>query len=178
MRRAERFYLLQTIDTRWREHLDNMDYLRDGIHLRGLAQKDPVVEYRTEGHQMFGEMMTEVQQEVVAGLFQFVIEVDGPDGRAVIDPFTLEEDLDSLIAQHEDVRAFDGGEAPPQSVPDALAPPREDSAWSRSTEWGGTPTSTPLPPVEENRSSSTMRGQAPGAAGRQKKKPTKKRRRG
>jgi hypothetical protein len=123
-------------------------------------------------------MMTEVQQEVIAGLFQFVIEVDGPDGRAVIDPFTLEEDLDSLIAQHEDVRAFDGGEAPPQSVPDALAPPREDSAWSRSTEWGGTPTSTPLPPVEENRSSSTMRGQAPGAAGRQKKKPTKKRRRG
>ncbi len=179
MRRAERFYLLQTIDTRWREHLDNMDYLRDGIHLRGLAQKDPVVEYRTEGHQMFGEMMHEVQQEVVAGLFQFVIEVDGPDGRVVVDPFLIEEDLDSLVAQHEDVRAFDGVEAPPQSVPDGLAQqPREDSAWSRSTEWGGTPTSTPLPPVEENRSSNTMRGQAPGAAGRQKKKPAKKKRRG
>ena len=180
MRRAERFYLLQTIDTRWREHLDNMDYLRDGIHLRGLAQKDPVVEYRTEGHQMFNEMMHEVQEEVVAGLFQFVIEVDGPDGRAVIDPFMLEEDLDTLIAQHEDVRAFDGIEASPQTVPDGLAPqqPREDSAWSRSTDWGGTPTSTPLPPVEEDRSSNTMRGQAPGAAGRQKKKPAKKKRRG
>jgi preprotein translocase subunit SecA len=179
MRRAERFYLLQTIDTRWREHLDNMDYLRDGIHLRGLAQKDPVVEYRTEGHQMFNEMMAEVQQEVVAGLFQFVIEVDGPDGRAVIDPFLIEEDLDSLVAQHEDVRAFDGVAAPPQSVPEGLAQqPREDSAWSRSTEWGGTPTSTPLPPVAEDRSSNTMRGQAPGAAGRQKKKPAKKKRRG
>ena len=179
MRRAERFYLLQTIDTRWREHLDNMDYLRDGIHLRGLAQKDPVVEYRTEGHQMFNEMMAEVQQEVVAGLFQFVIEVDGPDGRAVIDPFLIEEDLDSLVAQHEDVRAFDGVAAPPQSVPEGLAQqPREDSAWSRSTECGGTPTSTPLPPVAEDRSSNTMRGQAPGAAGRQKKKPAKKKRRG
>ena len=180
MRRAERFYLLQTIDTRWREHLDNMDYLRDGIHLRGLAQKDPVVEYRTEGHQMFNEMMHEVQQEVVAGLFQFVIEVDGPDGRAVIDPFMLEEDLDTLVAQHEDVRAFDGLEAPPQTVPDGLAPqqPQEQSAWSRSTDWGGTPTSTPLPPVEDDRSSNTMRGQAPGAAGRQKKKPAKKKRRG
>ncbi len=179
MRRAERFYLLQTIDTRWREHLDNMDYLRDGIHLRGLAQKDPVVEYRTEGHQMFNEMMHEVQQEVVAGLFQFVIEVDGPEGRVVVDPFLIEEDLDSLIAQHEDVRAFDAGEAPPQSVPEGLAQqPREDSAWSRSGEWGGTSTSTALPPVEEDRSSSTMRGQAPGAAGRQKKKPAKKRKRG
>jgi preprotein translocase subunit SecA len=156
-----------------------MDYLRDGIHLRGLAQKDPVVEYRTEGHQMFNEMMAEVQQEVVAGLFQFVIEVDGPDGRAVIDPFLIEEDLDSLVAQHEDVRAFDGVAAPPQSVPEGLAQqPREDSAWSRSTEWGGTPTSTPLPPVAEDRSSNTMRGQAPGAAGRQKKKPAKKKRRG
>ena len=151
-----------------------------GIHLRGLAQKDPVVEYRTEGHQMFNEMMHEVQQEVVAGLFQFVIEVDGPDGRVVVDPFLIEEDLDSLVAQHEDVRAFDGVEAPPQTVPEGLAQqhPREDSAWSRSTEWGGTPTSTPLPPVEENRSSNTMRGQAPGAAGRQKKKPAKKKRRG
>jgi preprotein translocase subunit SecA len=178
MRRAERFYLLQTIDTRWREHLDNMDYLRDGIHLRGLAQKDPVVEYRTEGHKMFGEMMTEVQQEVVAGLFQFVIEVDGPDGRSVIDPFQLEEDLDSLVAQHEDVRPFGSAESLPQAVPEGLAPPRQDSAWSRSTEWGGTPTSTPLPPAEDDRSSSTMRGQAPGAAGRQKKKTAKRKRRG
>ena len=50
MRQAERFYLLQSIDAHWREHLDNMDYLREGIHLRGLAQKDPLVEYRREGH--------------------------------------------------------------------------------------------------------------------------------
>ena len=54
--RLERFFLLQSIDARWREHLDDMDYLRDGIHLRGLAQKDPLVEYRAEGHAMFGEM--------------------------------------------------------------------------------------------------------------------------
>ncbi|MGI9117165.1 MAG: preprotein translocase subunit SecA [Gaiellales bacterium] len=178
MRRAERFYLLQTIDTRWREHLDNMDYLRDGIHLRGLAQKDPVVEYRTEGHAMFGEMMDEVKQEVVAGLFQFVIEVDGPDGRAVIDPFMVEEQLDQLVAQHEDVRAFDSVEPPPAAAPPTEAPSRTDSAWSRSSDWGGTSTSTALPPVEEDRSSNTIRGQAPGAAGRQKKKPAKKKRRG
>ena len=177
MRRAERFYLLQTIDTRWREHLDNMDYLRDGIHLRGLAQKDPIVEYRTEGHQMFGEMMAEVQREVVAGLFQFVIEVDGPEGRAVIDPFAIEEHMDELIAQHEDVRAFDQQAPPPQTPVQQEQAPRADSAWAKSGEWGGTSTSTPLPPVADDRSSSTF-GQAPGAAGRQKKKASKRKRRG
>ena len=178
MRRAERFYLLQTIDTRWREHLDNMDYLRDGIHLRGLAQKDPVVEYRTEGHQMFNEMMAEVQQEVVAGLFQFVIEVEGPEGSSVIDPFALEEQLDGLVAQHEDVRAFDAPGAPPQAPQPPQGGQRSDSAWSRSADWGGTSTSTALPPVQEDRSSSTFREQAPGAAGRQKKKQSRKKRRG
>ena len=178
MRRAERFYLLQTIDTRWREHLDNMDYLRDGIHLRGLAQKDPVVEYRTEGHAMFGEMMAEVQQEVVAGLFQFVIEVDGPDGRAVIDPFTIEENMDQLIAQHEDVSAFEApGTPPPAAQQQAATAPNPDSAWSRSSDWAGTSTSTGVVEELEDRSSQTLRGQAPGAAGR-RKKPTKKKRRG
>ena len=178
MRRAERFYLLQTIDTRWREHLDNMDYLRDGIHLRGLAQKDPVVEYRTEGHAMFGEMMAEVQQEVVAGLFQFVIEVDGPDGRAVIDPFTNEENMDQLVAQHEDVSAFEApGTPPPAAQQQTATAPNPDSAWSRSSDWAGTSTSTGTVEELEDRSSQTLRGQAPGAAGR-RKKPTKKKRRG
>ena len=178
MRRAERFYLLQTIDTRWREHLDNMDYLRDGIHLRGLAQKDPIVEYRTEGHQMFGEMMAEVQREVVAGLFQFVIEVEGPDGRAVIDPFAVEERMDDLIAQHEDVRAFDHAGAPAQTPTPPPAAQRQDSEWRKSDEWGATSTSTPLPAAADDRSSSTFREQAPGAAGRRKKKAPKKKRRG
>ena len=53
LRHAERFYLLQSIDQHWRQHLDDMDYLEKGIGLRGLAQKDPLVEYRTEGHAMF-----------------------------------------------------------------------------------------------------------------------------
>ena len=53
MRELERYIVLQTVDTRWREHLENMDYMREGIHLRGMAQKDPLVEYRNEGHEMF-----------------------------------------------------------------------------------------------------------------------------
>ena len=50
MRDLERFIVLQIVDIRWREHLENMDYMREGIHLRGMAQKDPLVEYRNEGH--------------------------------------------------------------------------------------------------------------------------------
>ncbi len=178
MRRAERFYLLQTIDTRWREHLDNMDYLRDGIHLRGLAQKDPVVEYRTEGHAMFGEMMAEVQQEVVAGLFQFVIEVDGPEGRAVIDPFAIVEHMDDLVLQHDEASAFEAPGTPPPAAQQQASPtPRADSAWSRSSDWAGTSTAAAGAINESGRSTNTQRGQAPGAAGR-RKKPTKKKRRG
>src|ERR687892_205534 len=52
MREVERFLILQVVDLRWREHLEAMEYLRDGIHLRAMAQKDPLAEYRAEGHAM------------------------------------------------------------------------------------------------------------------------------
>jgi preprotein translocase subunit SecA len=78
MRQLERFFLLQVIDAHWREHLDSMDYLREGIHLRSMAQKDPLVEYRVEGHGMFEEMMAGVREEVVSMLFH--VEVTAQDG--------------------------------------------------------------------------------------------------
>ena len=69
MRDLERFIVLQVVDVRWREHLENMDYMREGIHLRGMAQKDPLVEYRNEGHVMFLELNRAIREEVVALLF-------------------------------------------------------------------------------------------------------------
>src|SRR5438046_2482246 len=56
MRELERFVILQVVDVRWREHLENMDYLREGVGLRGLAQKDPLVEYTAEGEGMFTQL--------------------------------------------------------------------------------------------------------------------------
>jgi preprotein translocase subunit SecA len=110
MRRAERMFLLQSIDSHWRQHLDDMQYLREGIHLRGLAQKDPLVEYRTEGHAMFSVMMAKVQEEVVASLFRFTIQVEGPDGREALldafDPASLHE-IDGLVAKHDEHSALD-----------------------------------------------------------------------
>ena len=74
VRDLERWVLLQLIDQHWREHLYNMDYLREGIHLRALGQKDPLSEYRLEGHAMFDEMMDIVKTEFVR--YMFHIQVD------------------------------------------------------------------------------------------------------
>src|SRR4051794_14905350 len=69
MRQLERFIILQVVDTRWREHLENMDYMREGIGLRGLAQKDPLVEYRNEGAMMFQDLNRAIREEVITLLF-------------------------------------------------------------------------------------------------------------
>jgi preprotein translocase subunit SecA len=69
MRELERFVILQVVDVRWREHLDNMEYLREGVHLRAMAQKDPLVEYTAEGERMFTELGRSIRGEVVLHLF-------------------------------------------------------------------------------------------------------------
>jgi preprotein translocase subunit SecA len=74
MRELERYVILQVVDTRWREHLENMDYLREGVHLRAFAQKDPLVEYTAEGHKMFEELNGAIREEVVFTLFHAEIE--------------------------------------------------------------------------------------------------------
>ncbi len=76
MREIERFVTLQVVDTRWREHLDAMDYLREGVHLRAMAQKDPLVEYRGEGHRMFEDLGRIIREEVVLTVFHVEIAAD------------------------------------------------------------------------------------------------------
>ena len=68
------------LDTRWREHLDNVDYMRQGIGLRGYAQKDPLVEYGIEGQAMFEEMNVQVMQEVVRILMHAEVDVEPGGG--------------------------------------------------------------------------------------------------
>ena len=63
MREMERIYLLKTVDTYWMDHIDNMDQLKQGIRLRAYGQRDPVVEYRIEGFDMFDEMIETIKQE-------------------------------------------------------------------------------------------------------------------
>jgi preprotein translocase subunit SecA len=75
MRALERFMLLQIIDERWREHLHDMDYLREGIHLRGFAQIDPLVAYKNEGFDMFTELMNNIWDEFARYVFNVEVQV-------------------------------------------------------------------------------------------------------
>ena len=70
MRELERFVVLQVVDVRWREHLENMEYLREGVHLRAMAQKDPLVEYTRRGRDACSrELGRAIRAEVVLHLF-------------------------------------------------------------------------------------------------------------
>jgi preprotein translocase subunit SecA len=94
-REVERYVILQTVDQRWREHLEAMDYLREGVHLRAFAQKDPLVEYRGEGHVMFEELGQTIRQEVVFTLFHVAVQLEEP----ALEPMQARES--SLHYEHE-----------------------------------------------------------------------------
>ncbi len=71
MREAERFFILQQLDTLWRDHLQSMDSLRESVGLRGYGQKDPLIEYKNEGYDMFLEMMINMRRNVIYSMFMF-----------------------------------------------------------------------------------------------------------
>ncbi len=86
MRNLERAILLQIIDNRWREHLYEMDYLREGIHLRGFAQIDPLVAYKNEGFAMFETLMNSLWEEFARLIFHVEVEVQPGEGAALPGP--------------------------------------------------------------------------------------------
>jgi preprotein translocase subunit SecA len=82
MRALERYLLLQIIDQRWREHLYDMDYLREGIHLRGFAQIDPLVAYKNEAFDLFADLMNTVWSDFSRMIFNVEVEIETEDGGA------------------------------------------------------------------------------------------------
>ena len=79
MRAVERQIMLRLIDQRWREHLYEMDYLRDGIHLRAMGQKDPATEWQREGYEMFGQMMSSISEEFVRYIMHVEVKTTEPE---------------------------------------------------------------------------------------------------
>ncbi|HWQ22673.1 MAG TPA: preprotein translocase subunit SecA [Gaiellaceae bacterium] len=124
-REVERFVILQTVDQRWREHLEAMDYLREGVHLRAFAQKDPLVEYRAEGHAMFEELGRTIRQEVVFTLFHVAVTIEEPQ----LEPAPVRDG--GLHYEHETAAGADAiaaaGAATAVAAPPlaAAAPPRQ-----------------------------------------------------
>ncbi|MDO7881181.1 preprotein translocase subunit SecA [Antiquaquibacter soli] len=80
MRELERRVVLSVIDRRWRDHLYEMDYLKDGIGLRAMAQRDPLVEYQREGFALYQSMMGQIREEAVGFLFNLEVEVTSAAG--------------------------------------------------------------------------------------------------
>jgi preprotein translocase subunit SecA len=84
MRALERYLLLEIIDQRWREHLYDMDYLREGIHLRGFAQIDPLVAYKNEAFTLFQDLMHAIWSDFARMIYNVEVEVESADGAGSI----------------------------------------------------------------------------------------------
>ncbi len=94
MRELERRVMLSVLDRKWREHLYEMDYLREGIGLRAMAQRDPLIEYQREGFDLFAAMMDGIKEESVGFIFNLEVEVAEPAPEAV----TPSEDMPFAVA--------------------------------------------------------------------------------
>jgi preprotein translocase subunit SecA len=134
MREIERYVILQIVDTRWREHLESMDYLREGVHLRAMAQKDPLVEYRGEGHVMFEELGRVIREEVVLTLFH--VEVQREEAEQQLQPVAAPQ---ALAYEHESVQGAEAIAAAGGGAATALAAPPT------------TPMGSPKPIVNEHK---------------------------
>jgi len=134
-REIERYVILQIVDTRWREHLESMDYLREGVHLRAMAQKDPLVEYRGEGHTMFEELGRIIREEVVLTLFH--VEVQRDEAEQQLQPTQAPQ---ALAYEHEQLHGADAIAAAGGSAATAVAAPPAT-----------TPMGAPKPVVNEHK---------------------------
>ncbi len=114
MRYLEKAVMLQTLDQHWKEHLAAMDYLRQGIHLRGFAQKNPKQEYKREAFEMFAAMLENIKREVVEILSRFEIQ-EAPPMEA---PPPVEFEF-----RHDEFRGLAGEEPPPEPAEPAPAQP-------------------------------------------------------
>jgi preprotein translocase subunit SecA len=118
MRELERRVLLSVLDRKWREHLYEMDYLREGIGLRAYSQRDPLVEYQREGFELFGAMMDSIKEESVGYLFNVEVQVNAPSDEEDEDEDVVGSDevaVDEVEAEHDEHR--------PQIVAKGLAAP-------------------------------------------------------
>jgi len=125
-RELERKVLLSVLDRKWREHLYEMDYLQEGIGLRAMAQRDPLVEYQREGYELFSAMMDGIKEELVGLLFHVEVNVEA-----------LDENGAPIIAAP-------GLEVPDQAEVSQLRYTAADEDGS-TAQTGGTPKNAPCP---------------------------------
>ncbi|WP_109510327.1 preprotein translocase subunit SecA [Nocardioides speluncae] len=104
-RELERRVVLSVLDRKWREHLYEMDYLREGIGLRAYSQRDPLVEYQREGFDMFAAIMDGIKEEAVGFLFNLDVQVEEEPSVEIVAGEVIEEPQDALSAPLDQVQA-------------------------------------------------------------------------
>ncbi len=125
MRALERYLLLQIIDDRWREHLYDMDYLRNGIGLRGHAQIDPLVAYKNESFELFKDLMNSIWADFARMIFRVQVEIEGTNGDAPQQQYTPSSGSSTRAGR---VSYSGGGEAAPSALAVAAAGAGEEYA--------------------------------------------------
>src|SRR5262249_2122279 len=118
MRALERYLLLQIIDDRWREHLYDMDYRRNGIGLRGHAQIDPLVAYKNESFELFSDLMNSIWADFARMIFRVQVEIEGPNGDAPQQQYTPSSGSSTRAGR---VSYSGGGAAAPSALAVAAA---------------------------------------------------------
>jgi preprotein translocase subunit SecA len=121
MRALERFLLLQIIDQRWREHLYDMDYLREGIHLRGFAQIEPLVAYKNEAFELFRDLMNSIWGDFARMIFHVEVTVEGENGAPAPPPVHRPSARSSSSTGGRNVTYSGGGQAQPSALAMAAA---------------------------------------------------------
>jgi preprotein translocase subunit SecA len=128
MRELERRVLLSVLDRKWREHLYEMDYLREGIGLRAYSQRDPLVEYQREGFDMFAAMMDGIKEESVGYMFNLEVQVE--EEQPEVEEVEVGPALAQAAASHVEAPSIraKGLEAPKQPQNLSYSAPSEDGA--------------------------------------------------
>ena len=175
MREFERQVWLTVMDRKWREHLYEMDYLREGIGLRAMAQRDPLVEYQREGAMMFDSMQQAFKEDVVGFLFNAQVTVRQPQPEMLMGPSDTPTDLDDTAADGDETTVLRRSRAGAQVATEASVTAGNQKATSAATTTG---TGGPRPGAAPARSGTTSRkaravqsaasatGQAPAPAPR------------
>jgi len=134
MRDVERQVMLRIIDQRWREHLEEMDYLQEGINLRAMGQKDPLAEWQREGYEMFGAMMKGIAQDFVRYVMHVQVVRNDETAPAVQNLQQTKSDAPSAASG----ASGESGVSPAPSQPTKQVPVVND-------EWSKTPRNAPCP---------------------------------
>jgi preprotein translocase subunit SecA len=146
MREIERQVMLRIIDQRWREHLEEMDYLQEGINLRALGQKDPLTEWQREGFEMFGALMKGIAQDFVKYVMRVQVVRNDPQAQRVQTVQNVQtSDANTQAATRGAARASRAVAPGAQSDTGGDAPTKQGTVVNSASDWSKTPRNAPCP---------------------------------